>query len=421
MPWDGSPPLAWHVAADDRWHSPADETAVRQHRLLGAAVFETRLRVPGGDAVQRVWSVPDCTVVEVTNDSPLPIACALTRSDVVTARPPTDVPIQGIDLPAGSIVLPIGHRATVRAALPHRPGGAPADLAAIPSGRRRRPRLGGERRAGQPPRRARRRGGGRRRGGPLRCPAGRASRRRRTSPSGSSSRRSSWCGWASRSAAVDDVADAVHAIARRDGWDVDAALDAAASAPGAGGRATGPCATSPGSSPDASSSSPPSTAPGIAAVPALERRLARGAALLPDGIPDAWLGASLEAHGVPAGPASTVSFAVRWHGDRPAVLWEVTGEPVELHAPALAPAWRSSDRSGEALWPAQSGSTNAHEALSEPRVDGLAGQQVAVEERRQQDVDQHVEVGVGRQLAALDAASQDRPQGRLARAHVVVQ
>ncbi len=180
---------------------------------------------------------------------------------------------------------------------------------------------------------------------------------RRTSPSGSSSRRSNWCGWGSRGQGVDDVADAVHAIARRDAWDADAALDAAAVLlAGAGerravrdiarlvaGRVPAP---------------PPSTAPGIAAVPALERRLARGAALLPDGIPDAWLGASLEAHGVPAGPASTVSFALRWHGDRPAVLWEVTGELVELHAPVLAPAWRSGDRSGEALWPAQSGSTN---------------------------------------------------------------
>ena len=39
VPWDGSPPLAWHVAADDRWHSPADEVAVRQvRRARGAGV-----------------------------------------------------------------------------------------------------------------------------------------------------------------------------------------------------------------------------------------------------------------------------------------------------------------------------------------------------------------------------------------------
>ena len=93
-PWDGSPPLDWHVAADDRWHTPAAEVAVRQRRLLGAPVFETRVRVPGGDAVQRVWSVADdggLTIVEVENDSPLPIACAFTRADLRTTRPPADV------------------------------------------------------------------------------------------------------------------------------------------------------------------------------------------------------------------------------------------------------------------------------------------------------------------------------------------
>ena len=46
-PWDGSATLSWHVAADDRWHSPDTEAAVRQVRVLGAPVFETRLRVPG--------------------------------------------------------------------------------------------------------------------------------------------------------------------------------------------------------------------------------------------------------------------------------------------------------------------------------------------------------------------------------------
>src|SRR4029078_8305341 len=77
VPWDGSPVLAWHVAADDRWHSPASECAVRPVRVGGAPVFQTRFGVPGGDAVQRVWSVADGggrTMVEVANDSPLPIA-----------------------------------------------------------------------------------------------------------------------------------------------------------------------------------------------------------------------------------------------------------------------------------------------------------------------------------------------------------
>ena len=59
LPWDGSAPLTWHVAADDRWHTPSAEAAVRQTRLEGTPVTETRVRIPSGDAVQRVWSVAD--------------------------------------------------------------------------------------------------------------------------------------------------------------------------------------------------------------------------------------------------------------------------------------------------------------------------------------------------------------------------
>ena len=76
-------------------------------------MVETRVSIPGGDAVQRVWSVadgPGLTLVEIFNDSPLPIAVALTRPDLMTNRPPTAVPIDGIDLPADSVLLPIGHR-----------------------------------------------------------------------------------------------------------------------------------------------------------------------------------------------------------------------------------------------------------------------------------------------------------------------
>ena len=89
---------------------------------------------------------------------------------------------------------------------------------------------------------------------------------------------------------------------------------------------------------------------GVRAVAAIERRLVADGVLLPAGIPTAWLGQGFEGHGLPVGPASTVSFAVRWHGAHPAVLWEVTGPPVELSAPAVDPAWRTSAASGEALW-----------------------------------------------------------------------
>jgi hypothetical protein len=60
-PWaeEQTAPLDWAVAADDRWHLPAKEAAVRQRRLDGAPVIETRVRIPDGAGVHRVWPVAD--------------------------------------------------------------------------------------------------------------------------------------------------------------------------------------------------------------------------------------------------------------------------------------------------------------------------------------------------------------------------
>ncbi|MEO6572033.1 MAG: hypothetical protein ABIO83_10870, partial [Ilumatobacteraceae bacterium] len=121
-PWDDGAVLNWFVAADDRWHVPADEPAVRQQRLEGTAVTETRVRVPTGDVVQRICTVADAgglTIIEIENDSTLPVAVAFDRRDVLTERPIVDVPIEGIDLPTGSFALPLGHKATVRIAVAH--------------------------------------------------------------------------------------------------------------------------------------------------------------------------------------------------------------------------------------------------------------------------------------------------------------
>ncbi|MGZ4675636.1 MAG: hypothetical protein ACXV8Y_03810 [Acidimicrobiia bacterium] len=65
--------LDWWIGADDRWRVPAREPAVRQTTVGGAPVVETRVRVPGGDAVQRVYGIGgpgDVVVVEIENDSP---------------------------------------------------------------------------------------------------------------------------------------------------------------------------------------------------------------------------------------------------------------------------------------------------------------------------------------------------------------
>lgn len=81
-----------------------------------------------------------------------------------------------------------------------------------------------------------------------------------------------------------------------------------------------------------------------------------GPVLVPE-LPEAWLGRPLEAHDVPT-PWGRLSFAVRWHGARPALLWELDapadrgrpdGTPVRLVAPGLDPTWSSTEAAGDAL------------------------------------------------------------------------
>jgi hypothetical protein len=90
--------------------------------------------------------------------------------------------------------------------------------------------------------------------------------------------------------------------------------------------------------------------PPIEVVAAVERQVAAGSVLFPGGIPPAWLGANIEAHGLVAGPSTRLSIAVRWHGPNPAVLWEVTGDPVTLTSAAVPGGWTTTARTGEALW-----------------------------------------------------------------------
>jgi hypothetical protein len=67
-------------------------------------------------------------------------------------------------------------------------------------------------------------------------------------------------------------------------------------------------------------------------------------------VPETWLGQPIDVRS--CGTANgRVSFSVRWHGPRPALLWERLGgsDAVELRCPGLDPSWSSLERSGEAL------------------------------------------------------------------------
>ncbi|MGH9085310.1 MAG: hypothetical protein ACRDYW_07640, partial [Acidimicrobiales bacterium] len=77
----------------------------------------------------------------------------------------------------------------------------------------------------------------------------------------------------------------------------------------------------------------------------------RGLALAPT-VPDPWLGQGWEVHDLPTRHGS-LSYAVRWHGDRPALLWDLARRPVDpattLTAPGLDASWSTVEPVGEAL------------------------------------------------------------------------
>jgi hypothetical protein len=68
-------------------------------------------------------------------------------------------------------------------------------------------------------------------------------------------------------------------------------------------------------------------------------------------VPSTWLGQGWEVHDLPT-VHGAISFAVRWHGDRPALLWDHVGRadaPVRLSSPGLDPGWSTDEPRGEAL------------------------------------------------------------------------
>jgi hypothetical protein len=94
--------------------------------------------------------------------------------------------------------------------------------------------------------------------------------------------------------------------------------------------------------------------------------------------PPSWLGQAIEAHDVPTSHGR-FSFAVRWHGERPALLWELEPHddpgvaaavaalgPFVVRAPGLDPRWSSTEQRGEALLAAPPGAPAQPAAEADP-------------------------------------------------------
>src|SRR4051794_29517168 len=137
--------LEWAIYTDE-WRTPnaAPGSSTRQQVIDAMPVVETRVAVPSGDVVQRVYATtgkPAMVVIEIENASPGAIAVAVRARgkradlfpDLVTAAPSWREVEQ--DDALTSLIWPLPHTASMRATVPvtGRPSGTVLDPRAQPS------------------------------------------------------------------------------------------------------------------------------------------------------------------------------------------------------------------------------------------------------------------------------------------------
>lgn len=356
--------LEWWVGAADRWRVPAREVAVRQRRVDDVAVVATALRVPGGDAVHRVYGVGapgHPLVVEVENRSPAPLVVALvvrgaSRVAAHGARVAVDqgfvlttrrAPSRWAEAVGGSALLPVAtgrastgsypgrrdragrlevaflhpvaHRTTLRAAVTHGRELPALDLRALPDAA------------------SVARGWGR--------VLDRGMRADLPDPALTSRLRAARAEVLLRGQARSPGAAVVAAL---EDWGFDA--EAADAWRHSSGRVRRRAAARPAPSSWSEVAAVADDADFLVAARRLlvDDRAAPGTPIaVAVDVPATWRGHPFEVRDAPVA-AGTVSYAIRWHGERPALLWEVP-DGVCLRAPALDPQWQSSGPRGETL------------------------------------------------------------------------
>jgi hypothetical protein len=359
--------LDWWIGAEDRWHIPAREAAVRQQLVDGMPVVQTSMRVPGGDAVQRVYGAPvadvgEVAVVEITNESPAPFVVALVvrgaaaldldgtdvwadgRSAVRTSRPPSrwaasvdgsteevvssgaasDGPFghrqdRGARL-VGAFLHPVAHRTTLRAIVSLgtrgigvvEPGSLP-DAAAVARGWR--VQLD--------------------RGLRVELPDEPLQRAVETARAATVLQGQAW-----------RVEPEVAAVLEDWGLDAEAAL-AWARLTGRARRRLARRQPTPATWADVTARASVPDAALLAALRGMLLREHDASVAMFDDWPGEWIGQPIDVRDAPTrrGP---VSCSVRWHGERPALLWEGPADTT-FTAPGLDPTWSSRDARGDAL------------------------------------------------------------------------
>jgi hypothetical protein len=357
----------WIVGADDRWHVASADVAVRQRRAGPAPAVETAMRIPSGDAVHRVYGVGgrgDLVVVEVENASPAPFVLGvvvqggrdlrveggLVRIDgspaLIAARAParwsagavgaaasaamagnaTGEPLAHVRAPEIVLLWPVTHRTLARFALVLDPQVDGAEI---------------------------------------------------TTPAALPSIDDVVAGWRAQLArgmrvelpdeALQSVVDAARAdallgaaattrpdarlLGALEDWGFDA--EAAAAWARAGWRARRQARSR------ARRSSPGGGDVLGEVRAALVRERGNVIEALP-GLRAEWRGTSLDVRDAPT-RIGRLSYSVRWHGEHPALLWELS-EPaagVTLTAPALDAAWSTAELAGETLLRGTAGSHHA--------------------------------------------------------------
>lgn len=352
--------LGFHVAAEDRWHHGVSEPGVRQLRREGVPVIETRMRVPSGDIVQTVFATAHrggIIIINFYNDSALPVAIGIDRGDVIVESSAAVGAVAGADLGPGAFSISLGHHTNTRVALVASDVVADATwFEGVPSADAV---ISGWRLIVD-------------RAGRMELPPG---------VSGSSvsdavvAARCSWllgdlvdpeldpvsaliewdelCRMGERpEPLVDDVARAVELVARRQ-------LPGARMAFNAAERILTQANEERGASDvrdisarlvDRTDARSDSLA---TAVRTFEERLVaqHGSVteILSGGMPSDWSLQPFEVFHLPASATASVSYAVRWHGLRPAIVWEVEGDDVTLCSPLLDADWLSNESKGETL------------------------------------------------------------------------
>ena len=360
--------LDWWIGADDRWHVPGREAAVRQHLVAGMPVVQTSMRVPGGDAVHRAYGAPvadvgEVAVVEIANESPAPFVAALVvrgasavdlgdatafadgRSAVRTPRPPSrwalaadgsteeivtsgaasDAPFaprrdRGARLVA-AFLYPVAHRTTLRAAVAIGTRGLGAtepatlpDAAAVARGWTAQLD----------------------RGMRVTLPDDALQRAVDTARAATVLAGQAWKVVPEVVAVLEDWGldpEAATGWARLTGRDRRQLARRTPPPPGGWAEVRARVAD---------------TAPALlAALRAVVVRETDDTVELLGDWPSEWIGSPIDVRDAPTrrGP---VSYSVRWHGDRPALLWEVP-DGVRITTPGLDPSWSTSESRGEAL------------------------------------------------------------------------